>query len=240
MLKNPFSTTGALIIVTFVLLGASSLFREVAILINHNQLAQVSAPATNPCYFVNTKFFNPGPTTNIVVTSGGQQKTLSIPNQDPPSLLQPIVFSIRYGVNGLPLCNVPIGDMVDEVFLVPNRQIRFAGLPGPMVDSNGFPLSRPGFLEKIYYGGLFHLGGVRAEDMINNEDAVIASIDANRAVTIGASVFLKGGNPNQYHNVFAPATNCARLSGNGPTRIILMRSKDWNSSISDFESLFSR
>ena len=76
MLKTPFDIARAAIVLVFSLFVLFALLSKLGVPIGLNQLARVSAPAADPCYFENSKFFNPGPTTNIVVTSGGQQKNL--------------------------------------------------------------------------------------------------------------------------------------------------------------------
>ncbi len=202
------------------------------------------------CYTYKPLFRNPGPTTNIQITSGGQIKTISIVTQNPPSILQEMVFATDYAITRKVCVNDFVfapGDMIDQQFLVGNVTIPFNEFPNTL-KAGPFPYL-PGiwYLDHFNYEGVKDIGGATAQAKIANEDAIIEKIASNNPFTIKETVgnqaiidrYLRNKQPipaSAYtsQTVSAPATNCVQLGGAGQKKIVFMRGKSWKGSIDDF------
>ena len=73
------------------------------------------------------------------------------------------------------------------------------------------------------------VGGYQAEDK------VIDYIAANKKVRIQLSPSTEPNNKQTFDDF--PATNCVKLSGDGPRKVLFLRTKDWGSSIQGFKDM---
>jgi hypothetical protein len=207
---------------------------------------KVQAQASNDsCYVFQSES---GQTVLVkLISSDNQRKTITLPNQNPPSILQEIRFANGPGcaLKGIVDSNnlnnfVVAGSKVipfseNPLFLYPNgfgpSITNYAGYSSFLITSNlkynnqaKVPITENSYL------GLSSIGlGLNSSTIqIENENAIINSIDKDHKFTMKMSTGSGSA------TMSAPATNCVALSGNGPRKIVFMRGKSMNMTVSDF------
>ncbi len=213
------------------------------------------------CYTYDQTSSAVGQTTPITITSGGSTKTISIINSNPASLFQTFVLNSSTKQCALPFWdNDESFDRVKADVVTTQGNINFPGsivfptviqlLEFPFVLSNAIypgPIVAPGvyeglthFITKITYGSLKNIT-VPPTIPISSEDAIINSIAQNNKLNLRMSLMSEDLDSGVQYvprpffaNVSAPATNCVKLGGNGPRKIVFMRGTSWNSSVNDF------
>ena len=204
------------------------------------------AHAQIPCYT-----YTPSTAATVSVsllTSSGASQTITIPNQNPPSILQTISFDAPNYLCAM-FYNLQYPQLLFANFLTSAGVIPFKGspfalnLPYSYTDGIGYNY---GWFEYMDYEGLPDMGYSAA-----TENAVISTIDTSHQFSInagngvgtgngyGTSVGFSGNDIAIYPaygplTMTAPATNCVALSGAGPRKIVFLRGASSGMSVSDF------
>jgi len=194
----------------------------------------VYQPSTGSTVSVNTYFSN------------GTKQTITIPNQNPPSILQDISFQ----ATPLALSEGCYG--VECYFSDDTTILDYVTSTGVLIPFNGYPMSSNAewgsdipvadysdWISGNYYIYLNPMDSYGLQDIANtaDEDAIINSIAQTKSLTVQVGI----GSPltsNTFpQNMTAPATNCVSLLGpTGSKKVVFMRSNDWNSDVGDFMS----
>ncbi|MDO8575125.1 MAG: hypothetical protein Q7R78_00280 [bacterium] len=191
-------------------------------------------PALSDCYaYSATSQYYPNGNSQTTTIDLGGGKSITIPNQNPPSILQNMVFSASSfdcAVTYFPQYN----DKITYKFVTPSALIDSIG---PLLLLLDDPSLDYAILAYKVYHGISDIGGNGAT-RIQNEDAIINSIASTDKFRIRLGSTYSANNPLYVSDMNVTATNCAKIAGNGLTNIILMRrnSDNSNSSISNFLS----
>ena len=198
-------------------------------------------PDYSSCYsYTGLGYTTPTISVNLK-TSGGQTSTITIPNQNPPSILQSMAFqqntNCGWEWNGF-------ADIWNGIYLTSYSSqygLNFKTSTGTTIPYVNSPFTYTFDSSEYYpgYGSYASLGGWYYEGLSDmgysatTEDAVINNIAStgkfnNQVVDAGGDTY------GDFANVSAPATNCVALSGTGPKKIVFMRGSATNSNTSDF------
>ncbi|KKS11118.1 MAG: hypothetical protein UU66_C0028G0002 [Parcubacteria group bacterium GW2011_GWB1_41_5] len=178
------------------------------------------------------------PLTNLIITNGGLQKNVSVINQNIPAfLVEDTYFILR--------TTVPYNRYY---VLDSSRGYNF------LLDKDNQPIvfPRPNPLQFFLVPEIWRIHPIlgftqwnnqtrsgqvvsRAEQ-INIENKIIDTIDKNKKIVYAIPLVQPvTGTPSAGSiAVEVPATNCARLSGNGPRKIVFMRGNSWTPTVNDF------
>ena len=199
-------------------------------------------PDYSSCYsYTGLGYTTPTVSVNLK-TSGGQTSTITIPNQNPPSILQSMGFQINTNCgwmwngftdtsNGIQTSSNGGGQYGLKFLTSSGTSIPYAGSPFSIAyaPDDYFPgYGYYAYLGWWYYDGLSDMGySAATEDAVVNNIASTGNFQ-NQATGYGSYY------PNNFANVSAPATNCVALSGTGPKKIVFMRGSGLSGNVSDF------
>lgn len=207
------------------------------------------AHAQTPCYTYDSNYYySPGQSFPVnLVTSSGQKETISIPAQNPPSILQAMEFEAANSD-----CALWYDDgftSMTEAFTATGQSIYGSPWsteswisPDSYTNGNAVYYDYLGYFD--YYGlSDIGLGANSVSAEIADENAIINAVGSTKQFSVTAG----GTGPSGFTATFGgpygslgaaatvsvPATNCVALGGTGPIKVVFARGKSWNSSISD-------
>ncbi len=198
----------------------------------------------------------PAATFNVpLMTSGGQAKTISVAHQNPPTILQDMYFIPK---DPYSYCRLFL--TAETPFYSGGYPIYSANEPvvQSFLTTSGTVLGTDWKLG-VYWGDIYTYGldfswlniffvnpfkdivGTPSQRMVGEDkvinhiaqNGVVVNRQANHQILWGYSNY---NNPLGYYYVdsSAPATNCQKISGNGPRKVVFMRGKSWDSGVNDY------
>lgn len=193
-----------------------------------------TGPVLNACYTYSPAYF-PDPTFSLSLSNGSQTKAVTLPNQQPATVLQSVGFTAVLHprptwYTGPYLCPAWIVSTAQPI--TPNIAIGTN-----LLTLKNFYLSwvDPSYGSDLtdYWINIFsELNASNSQDRVSKEDTIIGSVNANHSLT--ARILTGAGYYYYLADSSYPASNCAKLSGSGPKKVVFMRSAEWNSNLNDF------
>jgi hypothetical protein len=160
-----------------------------------------------------------------LTTSAGMTSTITIPNQNPPSILQEMDF---YGNEDCAFSYFS-DDSLGLNFLTNSGTFSFTGYPEPMSDddsyvSANYPSDYSDWISGDFslWIGSFAYHGLNDIPNAADEDAIINTISSTGQFSMQSTVIDPYDEP-LAQNMSVSATNCVALSGSGPRKIVFMR-----------------
>lgn len=190
---------------------------------------------STPCYVYTPDYGTPAATFSVTVarsTNISDTKIIQVAHQNPPTILQDMYF-VPSNPNSSCLLLLLYNEAVVESF-VANGVI----IPAIEWGLSYYYNSYEYFLTPMgtFYANAFQeIAASTVQQRIDREDTIIRHIDGNHTLINRQANHPISSNPSWYYYVDSsgPATNCQKISGTGPKKIIFMRGDGWNSWTAD-------
>ncbi|MDD5165134.1 MAG: hypothetical protein PHG25_01170 [Candidatus Pacebacteria bacterium] len=173
----------------------------------------------------------------------GIAETITIPNQNPPSILQGMSFAqgTNCGYNSNTSGTYSFWNGVQVAYTNPNFNLNLIINNGSALPFTGAPFK---FVKDTTDPSAYWEETIRGWDYKGLSDMGYSSVTEDQAIDMIARTGtfktqvsnLETGSYSQTATVSVPATNCVSLGGNGPIKVVFTRGRTWtqNSSASNF------